>query len=323
MRYLRFLQRLLPGKGRRHHRDHDQKDPSAAGILQLPLDILFLITDQLALHDKFLLSHTCKGLQQVVFQHQGWAIEVSRLSFEDQIRFWAGLAYTLPNRWVCLKCCKLHLIDTSDHYHVQFALKLSRLGVHRRYLKALMKTYKNTWGSLIPPLTESYTAEPRIINKRFVLREEWEISNNTSRALSIFLDERDLVPSVCPHMEMRYGGPATSRLWKQSSIYQMAHMPNNNTMRQLDQLLKEATLLEGQWIFNSCLHCSTDFAIIISTDKQEAIIQAWHDFGIEVSPIDIYWKAHVVDRNTYWFELGPYIDYPHGSIQNLWLEGAS
>lgn len=363
MRYLRFLQRLL-GKGRRHHRDHDQKDPSA-GILQLPLDILFLITDQLALHDKFLLSHTCKGLQQVVVQHQDWAIEVSRLSFEDQIRFWTGLAYTLPNRWVCLKCCKLHLIDTSDvpraywaisnreipctmdrsrgieieaysvqHYHVQFALKLSRLGnIHRKYLKALMKTYKITGKSLIPPLTESYTAEPRIVNKRFILHEEWKISNNTSHALSIFLDERDLVPSVCPHMEMMYGGPASSRLWKQSSIYQMAHIPNNTTMRQLNKLLKEATLLEdsialacespGQWIFNSCLHCSTDFAIIISIDKQEVIIQAWHDFGIEGSPIDINWKAHVIDRNVYWFELGPYLDYPHGSIRELWLEGAS
>ncbi|KAF3075689.1 hypothetical protein CFAM422_001909 [Trichoderma lentiforme] len=289
MRCLRFLRRLL-GKGRHHHRDHDQNNPSAV-ILQLPLDLVFLITDQLALHDKFLLSHTY------------WAIEVSRLSFEDQIGFWAGLAYTLPNRWACLKCCHLHPIDTSDvpraywaisardvpctvdmsrgveieaysvqHYHVQFALKLSRLGnIHRRYLKALMKPYTCTSKSPIPTLTESYTAEPRIINKRFILRED---------TIPNFPDEHDLFPSVCPHMDMMYGGPARSRLWKESSIYQMAHMADNNK----HVLLKEVTLLEeditsacespGQWIFNSCLHCATDFAVMISTDEREGTIQA-------------------------------------------------
>lgn len=183
---LRFLRRLL-GKGGHHHRDHDQNNSSAV-ILQLPLDLLLLITDQLALHDKFLLSHTCKTLRQVTCQD--WAIEVSQLSFEDQIGFWAGLAYTLPNHWACLKCCQLHPLDTSDvpraywaisardvpctvdmargveieaysvqHYHVQFALKLSRLGnIHRRYLKALMKPYTCTRKSPIPPLRESYTA---------------------------------------------------------------------------------------------------------------------------------------------------------------------
>ncbi|KAL6799007.1 hypothetical protein GGI42DRAFT_328477 [Trichoderma sp. SZMC 28013] len=358
MHCLQFLRRLL-GKGRHHHRDHDQDNPSAV-ILQLPLDLLFLITDQLALHDKFLLSHTCKTLRQVICQD--WAIEVSRLSFEDQIGFWSGLAYTLPNRWVCQKCCKLHPIDNSDvpraywsisardvpctvdtgrgieieaysvqHYHVQFALKLSRLGnIHRRYLKALMKTYTSTGKSLILPHTKSYTAEPRIINKRFILREEWKISNNTNSAIPLFPDEPNLNPSVCPHMDMMFGGPARSRLWKESSIYQMAHMPNNDSMR---QLLKEVTLLEegiasacespGQWIFNSCLHCATDFAIMLSTDEREATIRAWHDFGMEGSPMDISWKAQVIDRSAYWLDLGPYLDYPHGSIRELWVEGAS
>ncbi|QYS99268.1 hypothetical protein H0G86_006410 [Trichoderma simmonsii] len=356
MRCLRFLRRLL-GKGRHHHRDYDENPPSAV-ILQLPLDLLLLITDQLALHDKFLLSHTCKTLRQVTCQD--WAIEVSRLSFEDQIGFWAGLAYTLPNHWACLKCCQLHPIDTSDvpraywaisarddsctvdmsrgveieaysvqHYHVQFALKLSRLGnIHRRYLKALMKPYTCTRKSHIPPLRESYTAEPRIINKRFILREEWKFSNNTRSAISIFPDEHDLFPSVCPHMDMMYGGPARSRLRKESSIHQMG-------MRQLEEhvLLKEVTLLEqgiasacefpGRWIFNSCLHCATDIAVMISIDGREGIIRAWHDFGIEGSPMDISWKAHVRDQHAYWLDLGPYLDYPHGSIRESWLEGAS
>jgi hypothetical protein len=152
MRHSRLLHRLL-GKGRWHYWRHDQKP----AILQLPLDILLLITDNLTLHDKFLLSHTCKALRQVLLRD--WDIELSQLSFEHQIGFWVGLAYTLPNRWVCLKCCKLHPINTSDvpaafmlskyrtvpcslkssrgienkqysvqHYHIQLALKLLRLG---------------------------------------------------------------------------------------------------------------------------------------------------------------------------------------------------
>ncbi|TFB02514.1 hypothetical protein CCMA1212_005044 [Trichoderma ghanense] len=345
MRCLRFLRRLL-GEGRRHHRDHDQKSPGAA-ILQLPLDILFLITSHLALHDEFLLSHTCKALRQVVFHH--WNIEIPRLSFEDQIGFWVGLAYTLPNRRVCLKCCKLHPIDASDvpaafravrsrgvpcrvnysrgieiegysvqHYHVQLALKLSRLGsVHQQYLAALLDPYTRTGRSLIPPLAESYAAEPRIINQRFILREEWNISNNTGTALPLFSDKTCLHLPVCPHMRMAFGGPARSRSWKESSIRWMGHMSHNNTsdsMQQLEEstLLKEVTLLEdgielayespGRWIFNSCLHCPTDFAIMVSTDEREATIRAWHDFGREGSPLDISWKAHVTDGNAHWLD---------------------
>lgn len=363
MRCLRFLRRLL-GKGRRHHRDHDKKEPNAA-ILQLSLDVLFLITDNLALHDKFLLSHTCKALRLVTFQD--WDIEISRLSFNDKIGFWAGLAYTSPNHWACLKCCKLHLIYTSDvpaafwtvrergvpcsvdysrgfeieaysiqHHHIQFALKLSRLGnLHQQYLAALMDTYMRTGISLMPPFTDSYTAEPRIIHKRFILREEWNISNNTSTALPLFSGKPYLHLSVCPHMRMIFGGPARSRSWKESSVYWLMRTSNNNSMQQLEEsiLLKEITLLEdgivlayespGQWIFNSCLHCPTDFGIMISTDEREATIRAWHDFGIEGSPMDISWRAHVVDENTHWLDVGPYLDYTHGSIRELWLEGIS
>ncbi|KAL6695358.1 hypothetical protein J3F84DRAFT_408320 [Trichoderma pleuroticola] len=242
MRYLQFLRQLL-----------DESNYGAA-ILQLPLDILFLITNNLALYNKFLLSYTCKALWQVVFQE--WDIKVSRLSFKEQVGFWIGLAYTLPSRWVCLKYCKLYSINTLD----------------------------------VPPaFWTSYTTETRIINKRFILCKE--------------------LP-VYPHMYMMFGGPATSRSWKESSIHLRERMSNNNSMRQIEAsiLLKEVTLLEdgialaceslGQWIFNSCLHCPTDFGIMISTDEREATIRASHDFGIEGSPMDINWKAHEISHGT-------------------------
>ncbi|EHK39851.1 hypothetical protein TRIATDRAFT_129098 [Trichoderma atroviride IMI 206040] len=309
MRYSRLLHQLL-GKGRWHYWRHDQK----SAILQLPLDILLLITDNLALHDKFLLSHTCKALRQVLLQD--WDIKLPQLSFEHQIAFWVGLAYTLPNRWVCLKCCKLHPINTSDvpaaftlvrynrtvpclleisrgietshysiqHYHIQLALKLSRLGnIYQQYLGALMQTFTRT---------------------------------------------------LCPHMRI-IGGLMGSRSSKKSSINVIVHWCKIMSPREGSILLKEATLLEdgvelaydspGQWVFNSCLHCLTDFAVIISTDKRKAIIRAWHDFGIEGSPLDASWKAHVKAKDEqYWFDVvGLHLDYTHGSIRELWSEDVS
>ncbi|KAL7783073.1 hypothetical protein V8C37DRAFT_415152 [Trichoderma ceciliae] len=198
-----------------------------------------------------------------------------------------------------------------------------------------MDIYTRTGISLKRPLAESYTAEPRIINKRFILREEWNISNNTSTALPLFPKKPCLILPVCPHMRMMFGEPASSRSWKEWSIHWIVHMSNNNSMGQLEGsiLLKEVTLLEdgidlayespGQWIFNSCLHCPTDLAIMISTDKREATIQAWHDFGMEGSPMDISWKAHVREENRHLLDVGPYVDYSHGSIRELWLEGIS
>jgi hypothetical protein len=336
---LRLLRRLLG--------IHDQKNPSAA-ILRLSLDILLLITDYLALHDKFLLSHTCKALRQIT--SKDWVIELSQLSFEDQIGFWAGLAYTLPSHWACLNCCKLHPIDTSDvpaasgavrygsvsirHYHIQFALKLSRLGnVHQKYLKALMQTYTRTGPALKPPIVKSYAAEPRMINNHFILREEWNMINNTSTVMPLFPDYFTPWLPICPHMELR-GGLVRSRWVKESVINYIVHTSHNISMLQGSIWLKEVTLLEdgialayespGQWIFNSCLHCPTDLAVKISTDEREATIRAWHDFGIEGSPMDISWKAHVNNRNRkQWLDIGPYLDYTHGSIRESWSEEVS
>lgn len=355
MRYSRLLCPLLCCRHWRHNKK--------AAILQLPVDILFLIANNLALHDKFLLSHTCKALRRVILQD--WDIELSRLSFEDQFGFWVGLAYTLPNRWACLKCCQLHPIDTSDvpvdfvrvryrtvpcslehsrgieveqysvqYYHMQFAFKLSRLGnVYQQYLAALMQTYTRTYTeySLIWPLEESYTAEPRIIHKRFILREEWNISNNTNTALPLFPDQLHCRIPVCPHVEIA-GGLVRSRRVKELSINCVVYR-SSMSLREGSILIKENTLLEdsialaygspGQWIFNSCLHCPTDFAVMISTDERKATVRAWHDFGTEGSPLDAGWKAHVKEPWAHWVDVGPYVDYPHGSIRELWPEDVS
>ncbi|PTB78050.1 hypothetical protein M440DRAFT_1468624 [Trichoderma longibrachiatum ATCC 18648] len=253
-------------------------------ILQLPLEILLLIIDDLALHDRFLLSHTCRAFRYIA----------------DRVNFWAGLAYTLPSYWVCSHCCKLHPIRTSDfpiygwgsfqiqHHHIQLALKLSRRGdVHQKYLAGLMSTYIYPTHSL-KRFKQSYVAEPRIINGQFLLHERWNLSTLTSTAPALFSEESGKL-ETCRNRKM--------------SIVRARAISANLTQRELMAMFREATLIEdeielalespGRWRFNSCMRCHTDFGVMTTPDKRTVIIQAWHNFGVEGSPMDANWRAHV------------------------------
>ncbi|KAL7907397.1 hypothetical protein GGI35DRAFT_88081 [Trichoderma velutinum] len=335
-------------------------NPDAA-VFQISPDVLLLVTDYLALHDIFLLSHTCKVFRRIAYHD--WESEIPRLSSSDRFGFWAGLAYTLPNYWACQQCCKLHLINTSDvpatlstsrqqlapcqvdlsrgigtemysiHYHhIQFALKLSRLDKYQQYLAVLMKIYTDIRVSLLNPLTDSYAAEPKIIKGQFILREEWNISNDTSTALPLFPENGIFHIPVCPHLGLTSSGLASSRRRKKWDAERI-RLRNKITQLEESTLFKEMKLIEdgvavafkfrGNWIYNSCLRCPTDIGIIISTDERKATVQAWHNFGVEGSPMDTSWRVHVADPLQAWAMLGSYADYTHGGIRKLWLENIS
>lgn len=53
----------------------------------------------------------------------------------------------------------------------------------------------------------------------------------------------------------------------------------------------------GKCIYKPCLRCLTDFRVMVSPGERKVIIGAWHNFGMEGSPMDINWKANVVDKN--------------------------
>lgn len=336
------------GKSDRSCRNRD------AAILQLPTDILFLVADNLALHDKFFLSQTCQALRHIMFRD--WDSEISRLSFNDKLRFWTGLACTLPSYWACAKCCKLHLINTSDtptslilgwqypscgadlsrgdfirqgysvqHHHIQIALKLSRLrNKHEKYFAALMDTYTYTSENFTTLFIRSFTAEPRIINKRFILHEEWNIRNDTS-VISPLFQHNDI--SVCPHLCVYGGGLECSFTWKRI-VRRLARQRNKNRefkeIIQLENGILSAFKSPGEWICISCPRCPTDCQIKASTDGRTATIRAWHDFGVEGSPMDTGWSVHVKSGgNKDWLYQEPSLDYAHGSIRNLWLADIS
>lgn len=309
----------------------------------------------------FLLSHTCRAFRHVTVQD--WRAAVRRLSFRDRIDFWAGLAYTLPGFWVCSKCCKLHPIHTSDfpmclrssrgqwfpcavdysqryggdyfqvqHHHIQLALKLSRRGnMHQKYLAGLMSTciYPTHY---LKRFKQSYEAEPRIINGQFLLRETWNLSSVTSTCSPLFSEGSVFRLRVCSHLQLFYSNLERSRNLKRLILSARAQVANL-TQRELMAISREATLVEdeielalespGWWRYNSCMRCHTDFGVMITPGKRIATIQAWHNFGVEGSPMDATWRAHADDAHYTTFECffrNAHLHHRHGSVRELYYE---
>lgn len=131
-----------------------------------------------------------------------------------------------------------------------------------------------------------------------------------------------------------------SRDDKRRIVNNKLHRSNNAYIRRRNEidwleefLLKEFTMVEdgissalrcpGKWIYNSCLRCLTEFGVMVSPDQRKVTIQAWHNFGMEGSPMDISWKVNVADKEYQLVTMSPYLDYIHGSIRELWLSGGS
>ncbi|PTB35903.1 hypothetical protein M441DRAFT_125299, partial [Trichoderma asperellum CBS 433.97] len=316
-------------------------------ILQLPLDVILLVGDYLSLHDKFFLSQTCRAFRNIM--GQDWESKILRISPADELTFWAGLAFVFVDYWACPKCYKLHhfipldLLDESlsrhpplcgvdlsrgafaeesyrlQYHHIQLALKFSRLGnsYYSKYLAALMKKHTYTDASTRDLFSKSYTAEPRIIDSRFFLREEWKISNSIFSLVDTIDIHRFLIP-VCPHLRIICGGVWLSRRCKEAFGRISKHA---RAITGLEDGIESALAHPGQWISVSCPRCPTDCDIKVSKGLNKVKVMAWHDFGIEGSPLDGGWEAHVESGSyTDWLTPGPTLADRNNSVRNIWSD---
>ncbi|KAL7955951.1 hypothetical protein V8C34DRAFT_326715 [Trichoderma compactum] len=325
-------------------------------MLQVPQEIIYLIADNLALADKVYLSQTCTALRRIMFCD--WRQEASKLSREDMFAFWGGIAPQSPNHWACQKCCKLHLANSSamepvrynrlpcgfklhrplklngfciDYHHVQFALKLSRLGnMEQKYQDMMMRPFQSMWKDMD---ATRYTADARIINERFIFRQEWIVddregkylewnNNEWPQTIHRWISFRDEDIAICPHLCLR-GGLHYSRTEKKDVSATIQTQNWATTPRVITDIEDEdgfAVELPGQWVFISCLRCPTDCGIKVSEGNKETTIQSWHDLGTEGSQ-SASWGVHVsagiYDDCT---DQGIKADYTYGSIRALWLE---
>ncbi|KAI0551539.1 hypothetical protein F4679DRAFT_593340 [Xylaria curta] len=79
-------------------------------LLQLPLELIFIIAESLSPADLVLLAQTSRSLR-AIFENQASA---TRLCSTDYLSFLAGLARGKPEEWVCENCMTLHPIVKLD-----------------------------------------------------------------------------------------------------------------------------------------------------------------------------------------------------------------
>lgn len=306
-------------------------------ILQVPNEILLEIIDHLRLHDEFLLSQTCRTFRKLT--QRNWKLASQQLSFLKGIEFRTGLAYVLPNRYVCGPCGKLHAMHKWDrpetyrpvplcqqsryltfdriyplrHTHVQLALKLTRMGsINQKYLNRILSPFTSeTLSFPYPQLRLHYCAIPRVVGERFLLqvKREWRGLDNTMRAVSP--DELRL-ERVCPHMAIM------------PSTVMNGRRPNDRATKvfALDGLSKDVHLAcstYGRAFSGYCERCPTDYTVFANAGIITAY--SWHDLGSYGTPFSQRWTVHIeTDQNIYCN--GPVVHHHAGTVREMYL-GAS
>lgn len=302
--------------------------PAPAAILLLPEEILTLVIHQLALHDKLLLSRTCTTMRRLASCE--WRVELDRYSISEKLGFWTGLAYVLPDYFICAGCYCPHRIDTSDvpsrsllsccpdrtltkktayaleHHHVQLALKYHRLGnSHQGYLKALMASYT----SARYPLTLIYTAQPRIVLNRFLLKEQWVMGNERGPVSKQSVGRDSIV--LCPHVIFCLPEPGERSLDGPGSLFSQRQAIMFSTV------ISSAFQYRGSEQYYYCNRCPTDYSVIV-TSPSSVTFTAWHDFGSHEngSPLDLYWTTQNWSKGR---SKLPTLRHKQGSVRKLYL----
>lgn len=271
-------------------------------LVDLPDELILMITDHLALEDKFLLSHTCRAMyRQLSCQ---WTQRFNRLSPSEKADFLLAIAYHRADRWFCANCCALHATNMRDgpltrnaracvkqsrrgplglyfleHHHVQLAVKLTRLRADRAYLARLVCPSSTTLESSTSVFT--YFSKPKVVAGRFVLFEKMAIIS-TSGPLARS-DVEEVAIMICPHSALSGSYPPHQR-----SVARYL-CPS----KELDKTTARALKLPGQEMHGGCEHCPTDFSVLFAASHKELHFCVWHDFGTYGPPSDPYWSSQV------------------------------
>lgn len=323
---------LLSFRERRSQRDRNAIEAARPppAILKLPDEILLEIIDHLALHDEFLLSQTCRTFRRLT--QRNWRLDFPQFSYPTQINFWTGLAYVLPNHWICGPCCKLHVINRWDrpevnalappcqqqydlnfdaiyplrHTHVQLALKLTRMGsVNQSYLEYIMSPFTTEkTSSPYHRLRLTYYATPKVVAERFLLQVKREFRDSIA---AVFPTELRL-EHICPHMIIMPSEPQINR--------------QRSQILGLDGLSKDvhfAFASFGREFTGHCKRCPTDYTVLAHPGM--VTIYSWHDLGSHRSPYSQQWTVHIRTRHNRFFD-GPLVHHHPGTIRDRYLEGS-
>lgn len=199
-------------------------------FLDLPLDIVYLVFDELPLHGRILLSQTCRDLRSVLRSKCYSAVR--KASAAERLALLRVLGDILPDRRLCTPCRALHLVDHKDlpvtdydyyyrpcpaperiwsrhylnaryavaHRHVQLAIKYTRLGnVHQRYRARISQRFTTSFPGYYSMNLE-FTAEPLVVHGRFILMTTFDF-HEAAAPLS-FTTLSHAYARFCPHLAL-------------------------------------------------------------------------------------------------------------------------
>lgn len=276
--------------------------PARCAILELPNELLEAIVTHLPQHSQMLIGQTCRRFQAVA--HRNLRAQKCRPdTSEERLLYLSHRARSLPDRWVCTECIKLHRINDSDtpahslytlcdskcrngpeyhgqyglrlsHLHVQLTLKYARLNKmeprYENYLKSLIApyhTYLRPNDSDMNKVKRKYSVYPKIVNGRYLLHT---VRHYYQAKGPISIDSIGYI-SICPHQE----GPSLTGTLAEFYAGRMSPdtqaetngTTTNDPRNGLDVCIERAFRLLHTEVCSSCIYCPTDFSVRASQKK--------------------------------------------------------
>ena len=306
-------------------------------LLDLPLGLIYYIFDGLQWPEKVTLSQTCRDLWYQL--RQKCSLVLHGATARERLEYLTMLGGILPDHYLCVGCCALHLLDPRDipitscdrhgsnmyrspcplpeplwsrhrlhpcyavaFRHVQLATKLSRMkGVHQRYLECIMQRFVVTNPRLYS-IRMDFVAEPIIVRGRYILMTTFEFYHGVEEVSYSNLVQTEIL--FCPHH-------STGTL----------NDPSDDFIKLIRSAFHRSSDAFGfcQDAY-SCGRCPSDYSIEIKYNR--AIISVWHDLGTGVSPEDPYWRSHIWDKENNLFK-GTEFQYEHGSIKRMYYSSGA
>ncbi|EHK46695.1 hypothetical protein TRIATDRAFT_42939 [Trichoderma atroviride IMI 206040] len=277
-------------------------------LLRLPVEILLEILNLLPPHCLLVIYQTCRPLRAITHQYFLSGRGEILATLEDKLRYLTCLARSLPDYWVCARCCKLHKIvwrdvpathlynpeceygsdlwrDPEDiqirnsfalnmpaHRHVQLTLKYTRLRTikwrQRRRLQRLLEPH--------------YFPD----KERFYNHKEEGILEQSSFYPKV-IDGRYVHLSVQTYLGAQ-NTISRQFLRRERICHHIRDYKTNLTMA-----FDMAFSAKDSQLFFSCSSCGTDFSIQASPEL--VIICTWQDLGPEGTVFDPEWESMFCD----------------------------
>lgn len=270
-------------------------------------------------------------------------MEVQHLRSEQRLRFWLGIAYRVPDRWVCGICCKLHPVSSSgwfpfsrqdydnkncphqtqhhdiggqyplQHMQLQLTLKLSARADHRKwrgYPSSLLKPcHEHGWaGFSSEGVKEEFVTHPKVIGNRLVIYSAWRWTRSDGKPCSPEL--LDFMPKGCPHTVLMVPQSASLR----------SHWEEHPYPSPSFDFIATAFARIGEEVAGHCESCATDFSIKIESAGEAVVFRCWRDLGSYASPFALSWLSQTEhDYNPR--ERVPKLCHKPGSVRALYQSG--